>query len=55
MLTAIIILACCCSLIGSLSIGPISNEKHIDGSQHTIKSIDTTYTQRVSDQGMYKR
>jgi hypothetical protein len=53
MLITLFILAYCCSLVGSLSVDPIASEKYIDGTQHTIKSVDTTYTQRVSDHGMY--
>jgi hypothetical protein len=53
MFTTLFVLAYCCSLAGSLSVDPISNEKYIDGSQHTIKSVGTTYKQHISDHGMY--
>jgi hypothetical protein len=53
MLTTLLILAYCGSIAGSLSIDPVSNEKYVDGNQYTIKSVGTTYTQRISNHGMY--
>ncbi|CAF3102662.1 unnamed protein product [Rotaria sp. Silwood2] len=52
MFTTLLILASCYSLIGSLSIDPSSNKRYIDGTQYTINNIDTTYTQRVSHDGL---
>ncbi len=52
MFSTLLIFAYCCSIVGSLSTDPISNEKYIDGTQYTIKSVGITYTQRISNHGM---
>jgi hypothetical protein len=52
MFSTLLIIAYCCSIVGSLSTDPISNEKYIDGTQYTIKSVGITYTQRISNHGM---
>ncbi|CAF1021625.1 unnamed protein product [Adineta steineri] len=51
MFNTLLFLVCCCSLVGSSLIDPVSNKKHIDGTQYTIKSVSTKYKQHVSDQG----
>ncbi|CAF1110738.1 unnamed protein product [Rotaria sp. Silwood1] len=52
MFTTLLILACCHSLIGSLSIDGSLTQKYIDGTQYTIKNIGATYTQHVSNDGL---
>ena len=53
MLTALLLSAYCFSLVGSLSINLIPDIKYIDGTQFTIKSVATTYIQRVNKEGTY--
>jgi hypothetical protein len=53
MFTTLLIIACCYSFLGSLTADINSSEKYIDGTQHIIKSVGATYTQRVSHHGMF--
>jgi hypothetical protein len=50
MFTTLLILICCFSLVVNTSI----DQKYIDGKQYIIKSVDTTYVQRVNNNGMFR-
>ncbi|CAF1431953.1 unnamed protein product [Rotaria magnacalcarata] len=52
MFNTIILFTFCWLSIGSISINSNPNQKYIDGSQYTIKSVGAIYIQRISDHGL---
>ncbi|CAF3325167.1 unnamed protein product [Rotaria socialis] len=51
MFTTSLCLVCCLSLVISTATDLKDSEKNVDGKQYTLKSVGTTYTQRVSNHG----
>ncbi|CAF0998627.1 unnamed protein product [Adineta ricciae] len=45
MFSSLLIFVCCTSLVGSLAINPT----YTDGMQYLLKSVNITYSQRISD------
>ena len=53
MFTTLLLIAYCYLSAGSLTTDLNSTGKYINGAQYTIKSVGATYTQHVTNHGMY--